>query len=208
MEDRTESADNYFRSNHMWGQSVKAMPQGVADVIKLCHMRRTLTAFLLIAGLGIAQSPPAKTEITVGGKKISVNYSAPSLRGRKDIFGAGGPIKNDPTYPVWRAGANNATTLHTDADLMIGSLHLPKGDYTLFVDVGKSPWQLIVNKQTGQGGLDYDAKQDLGRVPMKMSKPSSTVETFKITLTQAGGSNAKLEMAWENTAGSVDIMVH
>jgi len=171
-------------------------------------MTRTLTAFLLVAGLASAQSPAAKTEVTVGGKKITINYSAPSLRGRKDIFGAGGPIKADSTYPVWRAGANNATALHTDADLMIGSLHVPKGDYTLFVDIGKTPWQLIVNKQTGQGGLDYDAKQDFGRVPMKMSKPPATVEAFKITLTQAGGSNAKLEMAWENTAASVDIMVH
>ena len=170
-------------------------------------MKRTLTALLLIAGLGIAQSPPAQTETTVNGKKITIKYSAPSLRGRKDIFGKDGPIKQDSTYPVWRAGANAATTLHTDADLMIGSLHVPKGDYTLFVDVGSNPWQLIVNKQTGQGGLDYDKTKDLGRVPMKMSKPSATVETFKMALSSAG-SNAKLELAWENTAASVDIMVH
>ena len=100
-------------------------------------MNRTLTALttglFLTAGLGIAQSPPATTEVTIGGKKISIKYSAPSMRGRK-IFGAGGLISGDPNYPVWRAGANAATALHTDADLMIGSLHVPKGDYTLFVD--------------------------------------------------------------------------
>jgi hypothetical protein len=171
-------------------------------------MKRTLTALLLVAGLGIAQSPPAQTETTVNGKKITINYSAPSLRGRKDIFGKSGPIHDDATYPVWRAGANAATVLHTDADLMIGSLHLPKGDYSLFVDIGASPWQLIVNKQTGQGGLDYDKSKDLGRVPMKMSKPPATVETYKMTLSHPGGSTAKLDLAWENTAASVDFMVH
>ena len=166
-------------------------------------MKRLLSAFLLLAGMGFAQSPAAQTEITVGGKKVTIKYSAPSLRGRKDIFGKGGPIASDSTYPVWRAGANSATSLHTDADLMIGSLHVPKGDYTLFVDVGANPWQLIVNKQTGQGGLDYDKTKDFGRVPMKMGKPPATVETYKMTLTPT-----KLELAWENVVASVDIMVH
>lgn len=171
-------------------------------------MKRTLTAFLMIAAFGAAQqSPPAQTEVTINGKKISIKYSAPSMRGRK-IFGKDGIIAKDTGYPVWRAGANAATALHTDGDLMIGSLHVPKGDYTLFVDTGANPWQLIVNKQTGQGGLDYDKSKDLGRVPMKMSKPAAPIETYKMTLSGAGGNNAKLELAWENVVASVDIMVH
>jgi hypothetical protein len=174
-------------------------------------MNRTLTALttglFLVAGLGIAQSPPATTEVTINGKKISIKYSAPSVRGRK-IFGADGIISKDPNYPVWRAGANAATALHTDADLMIGSLHVPKGDYTLFVDTGANPWQLIVSKETGQWGLAYKKQNDLGRVPMKVSKPPALVETYKMTLSNAGGSNAKLELAWENVVASVDIMVH
>jgi hypothetical protein len=174
-------------------------------------MKRMLTAlstgFLLLASLGYAQSPAANTEVTVNGKKISIKYSSPALRGRKDIFGKDGPIAKDSTYPVWRAGANQATALHTDADLMIGSLHVPKGDYTLYVDIGKSPWTLIVSKQTGQGGDTYDKSQDLGRVPMKMGKPASTLESYKMTLSASGG-NGKLELAWENTSASVDFMVH
>jgi hypothetical protein len=167
-------------------------------------MKRLLTAFLTIAALGVAQSPPAETSTTINGKKISIKYSAPSMRGRK-IFGAGGVISNDSTYPVWRAGANAATALHTDADLTIGTLNVPKGDYTLFVDTGATPWQLIVNKQTGQGGLDYDKAQDFGRTPMKMSKPPAPIETFKMTLSSAGGNKGKLELGWENVVASVDI---
>jgi hypothetical protein len=108
---------------------------------------------------------------------------------------------------VWRAGANNATSLHTDADLMIGSLHVPKGDYTLYVDTGANPWQLVVNKQTGQWGTEYNKAQDLGRVPLKITKPGAPVEVYKMTLSSAGG-GAKLELAWENVVGAVDIMVH
>jgi len=174
-------------------------------------MKRTLTAlttgFVLLAAIGVAQSPPANTEIIVNGKKISIKYSAPSMRGRK-IFGPDGIISKDPNYPVWRAGANSATALHTDADLMIGSLHVPKGDYTLFVDTGANPWQLIVSKETGQWGLAYKKQNDLGRVPMKVTKPASPIETYKMTLTGTGGSNAKLELAWENVVATVDIMVH
>jgi hypothetical protein len=153
------------------------------------------------------QSPPAKTDVTIGGKKISINYFAPSLRGRK-MFGADGQISHDPTWPVWRAGADDATALHTDADLDIKGLKVPKGDYTIFVLVNPTmDWQLIINKQTKQWGLDYDAKQDLGRVAMTVTKPSAPIETFKITLSDAGGNKGKLQMEWENVIASVPFSV-
>jgi len=65
-----------------------------------------------------APSPDATTSVTIGGKTVSIKYSAPSVRGRQ-IFGPGGLISHDPNYPVWRAGANAATSFHTDADLTI-----------------------------------------------------------------------------------------
>src|SRR5437762_13327515 len=77
-------------------------------------------------------SPPAQASATIGGKMLSIRYSAPSVRGRK-IFGEGGILSRDPTYPAWRAGANAATTLRTEADLMIGTVAVPKGSYTLYV---------------------------------------------------------------------------
>jgi len=56
------------------------------------------------------------------------------VKGREgQLFGKGrtDSAKN-PHYPVWRAGANSATTLKTDGDLMIGDLMVPAGSYTLF----------------------------------------------------------------------------
>ena len=74
------------------------------------------------------------------------------MRGRK-IFGG-----LEPYGRVWRAGANDATALHTDANLDIGGLSVPKGDYTLFVYLDPKQWQLVVSKATGEWGLDYDPR--------------------------------------------------
>src|SRR6266853_987770 len=172
-------------------------------------MRTTLftTAALLIAAALVvsAQSPPASATLTIAGKTLSVRYSAPSVRGRK-IFGDSGLLSRDPTYPAWRAGANSATTFHTDADLDVGGLHVPKGTYTFYVWV-KDPeaWQLIISKQTGQWGLSYNASQDLGRVKMTMAKPSSPVETLNYALSDRGSGKGELRLAWENHVATVPI---
>src|SRR5260370_13020966 len=94
---------------------------------------RLVSVFALAAGAVFAQlSPPAQATVKVGGKTISIRYSAPSVRGRT-IFGAGGLLSQDPTYPVWRAGGNEATSLHTDPDLDIGALKVPKVDHSCFL---------------------------------------------------------------------------
>ncbi|MGE5360758.1 MAG: DUF2911 domain-containing protein [Bacteroidales bacterium] len=151
-------------------------------------------------------SPPADTSVTIAGKTITIKYGAPSVRGRQ-IFGEGGVISKDKTYPVWRAGANAATSLHTDGTLTIKDLVVPPGDYTVFALVNTMPWQLIVNKQTGQWGLSYDQAQDLGRVPMDMSKPPAPIETMKITLSSTGANSGKLQIEFENHVASVPFTV-
>ena len=166
-------------------------------------------ALFAIAGTLPAQapSPDATTSVTIGGKALSIKYSAPSVR-KRQIFGPGGLISNDPNYPVWRAGANSATSFHTDADLTIGTLSVPKGDYTIYALVeDPGNWQLIINKQTGQWGLTYDQAQDLGRVKMTMSKPASLIEVYKMTLSATGPKTGKLQMEWEKHVASVPITV-
>jgi len=163
----------------------------------------TLVLCTLFAAAAFAQeakkplSPPAKAETTVNGKKITVDYSAPSMRGRK-IMG-----ELVPYGKVWRTGANAATTLTTEADLMIGSLHVPAGKYTLFTIPGEKEWTLIVNKQTGQWGTRYDESQDLGRVKLTVApKLKDPVETFTI------GVGDTLSFSWENTKAWTAIVVH
>lgn len=182
------------------------MQRAVVSILALAAVAGIAAGQEMKGGKKAPASPAAQTSVTINGKAISIKYSAPSLRGR-DVFGPGGQVRKDPTYPVWRAGANNATALHTEADLDINGLAVPKGDYTLFVLLNEGKWQLIVNKQTGQGGLTYDKAQDLGRVPMTMSKPASPVETFKITLSTDSGNRAKLQMQWADVAASVPLLV-
>ena len=164
-----------------------------------------IVAAAAVAAQQAPQSPAATESKTFGGKTVSVTYSAPKVNGRAGkLFGKDGRIGQDRNYPVWRAGANAATKFHTDADLQIGSLAVPKGDYTLYVDLSDpAAWKLIVNKQTGQWGLSYDQAQDLGRVPMTMSKPPALVEELKYTIADGGGSKGTLTLAWENVVASV-----
>jgi hypothetical protein len=147
-------------------------------------------------------SPPAKAEGTIGGKKITIDYSAPSMRGRK-IMG-----ELVPYGKVWRTGANAATTLKTDGDVMIGSVHVPAGTYTLYTLPGEKDWTLIINKQTGQWGTNYDEAQDLGRVKMSVKALPKAVETLVIDVKSAGAKSGSLVFSWENTEASVPVMVH
>ena len=172
--------------------------------------KRILAAVVLMAAtasLVRAQSPSATATGVINGKSIAVRYSAPSVRGRQ-IFGAGGLLSRDPTYPAWRAGANAATTLTTESDIMVGTLAVPKGTYTLYAWVqNPDAWDLIISRQTGQWGLNYDAKQDLGRVKMSMSKPSALVETLKYTIADKGAGSGELRLEWEHRVATVPITV-
>jgi hypothetical protein len=144
-------------------------------------------------------SPPGTTEVTLKGKTITIDYSRPSMRGRK-IMGALVPYGK-----VWRTGANEATTLTTPVDLNIGGTKVPAGKYTLWTLPSAGTWKLIINKQTGQWGTNYDPSQDLARVDMQKKALSAPVEQFTMSFAKQGGDKAELNMDWENTRVSVPI---
>jgi hypothetical protein len=148
-------------------------------------------------------SPPMKTEATVGGRKITIDYSAPSKRNRVIM---GGLV---PYGQLWRTGANQATTLKTDGDLMIGAVHVPAGTYTLFTIPTEKEWTLVVSRQTGLWGTGgYDEKQDLGRTKMGLRSVKDTVETFAIGLPSTKEKSSTLTLTWENTQATVPVIVH
>jgi hypothetical protein len=141
-----------------------------------------------------AQSPTAETSTTVRGHAVTIEYNAPSARGRQV---EGGLV---PYGSVWRLGADSATTLTTEGEITIGDLKVPKGVHTLYILASEGGWKLLVNKQTGQWGTDYNEGQDLGRVSMKTSKLGSPVETLKITLKPE-----MLEIVWGGTRAVVPL---
>jgi hypothetical protein len=156
------------------------------------------------------KSPPATATATIAGKTITINYSSPGVKGRAGhIFTKDGIISHDPTYPVWRAGANGATILETDGGITAGRLEVPAGKYSLYVDISDpDAWVLIINKQTGQWGTKYDKAEDLGRVKMTMSKPPALVENLKYTITDLGGNKGEIMLSWETHESKVMFVVH
>jgi len=197
-------------------------------------MKRILLIVLFLSGLmpavaqvkkeGLAtkntKSPGAETSVTINGKNLWIYYHAPSVRGRH-VFNGAGALQPDGS--VWRLGADYATVLHTDADLDLNGLAIPKGDYTLYVDLDNGQWKLIVNKTLmagtrhiwgvgvsdgiREGATTDDPATELGRASLTMVKPSSPVETLKIALSGAGGAKGKLFIEWENVTASAPFTV-
>lgn len=145
-------------------------------------------------------SPPASAECKLaGGKTVKIDYSSPRAKGRK-IFG--GLV---PYGEVWRTGANEATTFVASANVNVGGKEVPAGSYTIFTVPKEDAWTLVISKKTGEWGTDYPGeKEDLARVPMKVSKTSGPVENFTIGFEQ-GGKKCSLRMEWENTRASVEV---
>ena len=141
-------------------------------------------------------SPPGTAECAVNGKKVTISYSRPSLRGRK-------METLTPYGKVWRTGANEATTLTTQGDLDIGGAKVPAGAYTLYSLPSEGNWKLIINKQTGQWGTIYHQDQDLARVDMKKTEIVVPVEQFTIALDQDSNDSCDLELEWEHTRQTV-----
>ncbi len=123
------------------------------------------------------------------------------MRGRK-IMGSLVPYGE-----VWCAGANDATSLDTEADLDINGMRVPKGSYTLWTLPNPGEWLLIVNKQTGVWHTDYNERYDLGRVKMNIRAVSPRVERMKFDLSPASGNKSTLALSWETTEVSVPITV-
>jgi hypothetical protein len=134
-------------------------------------------------------SPRDSTLASLAGASIRVDYSSPSRRGRTI---AGEVI---PWDVIWRTGANQATRLSTDRDLQIGDSLVPAGTYSLWTLPQRSGWTLILNRQHGQWGTEYDPAQDLARIPMISEPVLHLPERFTISLDSASD-DGRLILAW------------
>jgi len=157
------------------------------------------------AGRGIGElSGRGSGDFTVGGARIVLDYGTPARRGR-DIFG-----NIVPWGAVWRTGANRATHLSTTRDLVLGDpatgLRVPAGEYTLFSIPQRDGGVLIVSRQTGQNGTQYDPARDLGRVPMRRVAVAEPSEQFTIRVVPEGAGGT-LRLAWDRSEFLVPVAV-
>ena len=132
-------------------------------------------------------SPPAEATGKVGDATVTINYSSPAVKGR-EIWG--GLV---PYGKVWRAGANEATTVTVDKDVMVEGKALPAGTYSFYTIPGEDEWTVIFNKTAKQWGTQYDEKQDALRVTAKPQKSASMNERLAYEVTDDG-----IVLRWEN----------
>ena len=153
------------------------------------------------AGGKALASPAATADVSLGGKAVSIHYNAPSVRCRTIM---GGVV---PYGQVWRTGANPATSFVTATDLTIGTLHVPAGKYTLYTlpAAPGTPWQLIVNKETGQWGTVYHEAQDLGRTPMHAAVLPTSQEVMSLSFEKTTGAATQLHVKWEKSDEWVEV---
>ena len=130
---------------------------------KLSLLLVLFTAFTFSAEAQKAKSPRMQAEGEVFGSKVVVDYGAPSVRGRV-IWGG-----LEEYGKVWRAGANENTTIEFDKDVKIGDKKLAAGKYGFFIIPNQdSDWVLIFSKKNDAwGAYDYKESEDALRVNVK-----------------------------------------
>jgi hypothetical protein len=133
-------------------------------------------------------SPPAVASGTIDGVNVTIDYSAPSAKGRKMLGG------NEAYGKVWRTGANETTSIEFSGPVKIEGKDLPKGKYALFSIPGETEWTIIINKSIKWGAFDYKESEDVLRVKVKPTKTDKFVETFNIAVAKD-----QVVLKWENT---------
>ena len=147
---------------------------------------------------GQGGSPHVQVDWMVSDANISITYGRPYLRDRV----VGESVEPMPTG-VWRLGADEATTLVTDKDLMLGDAHVPAGEYTLWAANMGDEFHLIVNSQTGQWGTQYDSGQDVAHITMETGAMDPPADQLTLSVTDDA-----LSFDWGQMTASVPLMVH
>ncbi|MCU1279053.1 MAG: hypothetical protein JWM53_2599 [bacterium] len=147
-------------------------------------------------------SPAASVAQTVGITKLQVDYHRPAVNGRK-VWGGIVPYGD-----VWRAGANENTTLTTSTPIKVAGKTLAAGTYGVHMLPTANDWTFILSKvNTGWGSFSYDAKDDALRVPVKPRATADSEERLAFQFDDVTDKSATLTLRWEKLAVPVRIDV-
>ena len=147
---------------------------------------------------GQAGSPHVSVHWDVNDANITVSYGRPYLRDR--VVGESVEPMADR---VWRLGADEATTLATDTDLMLGGTHVPAGEYTLWTAHMNDEFHLIVNSETGQWGTAYNADHDVAHIAMEVGVLDQPAQQLVISI-----ADGTLGFDWGTMTAGVTLMAH
>jgi hypothetical protein len=157
-------------------------------------------------------SPHETVTADIDGDEVKLVYGRPYAKkpGTEDVRKIWGGLV--PYDKVWRTGADEATLLTTKEPIVIGSLTLDPGTYSIFtIPAADGSAKLIVNKRTGQWGIPYDEKKEaaneLGRIDLKKDSLDDHVEQLTMAIDKGTSGGGVLKMSWEKTAYSVPFTV-
>ena len=142
------------------------------------------------------------TRAQIGNATFTIDYGRPLLRGRTLL---GDVISYDR---VWRTGANAATQFSTSAPITLAGIQVPAGKYTLFTAPHTNGVDLIVNKQSGQWGTEYNGSLDLGTARLTSEVATVPVEEFTISVVPSDNRHGKLILEWGLFRWIAPIEVH
>lgn len=138
--------------------------------------------------------PEGQAPAGAGPMTIRLDYGQPHLRGRA--------LHTDSLVPydrVWRTGANAATTLHTDVNLEIGGVAVPRGSYLVYTLPRASGWEMILQKSEGEPPMGYDAARDFARIPLRrreLAMPLESLTMWLIPSREPGPARGELRLGW------------
>jgi len=157
---------------------------------------KLLLLFVLITSISCAQSPRKEAKGIINKATITADYGSPSVKGRT-IWGSLVPYGK-----VWRAGANENTTISFDKDVTIGGKDLKAGKYGFFMIPNKdSEWIAIFSsKNDAWGSNGYSTTNDVVRVKVNPTFAASDQESLQFTV-----GKASLDFAWEKVRLSIPV---
>jgi hypothetical protein len=161
------------------------------------------TASEKASGVARSMSSHDTVRATIGVAQMRIDYGRPLLRGRKAL---GNPALV-PFDAVWRTGADAATQFTTTASLSLGGVELMPGSYSLWTMPTRTGAMLIVNRQHGQWGTEYDPDQDVGRVALKTENLPAPIEQFTIRIVPISDTSGSLVLEWERFRWTAAITV-
>jgi hypothetical protein len=167
-------------------------------------MKKILLSLFVLAGTLVtnaqietpAPSPAQTITQKVGLTDVTVDYSRPSMKGRK-IFGGLEQYGN-----IWRTGANARTKITFSSDVTINGNTLAKGTYAIFTKPGETAWDIYL--YTAYEGSGAPKKLDMEKVAAQLkvtpTKLATNVETLTITFDNLTKESAFFNLMWENTS--------
>ena len=172
---------------------------GVLSVAGMCHAQ-TATGETLMLKLPRA-SQHALVSQRIGITDITINYHRPLANGRQ-IWG-----KVVPYGQVWRAGANENTTITFTDPVTIEGQALDKGTYGLHMIPGENEWTVIFSKNSSSwGSFTYKEDEDALRVKVK---PQATEmhDALAYDFDDVKADSTVVTMRWEKVAVPFKVQV-